>query len=84
MYWLVYGLIGLLAGWFGSLIVRGSGSGLLTDLVIGLIGGVLGGWLFGVMGLDVTNRLGSLITSTVGAVVLLFVVGLLNPCRKRR
>lgn len=76
MYWLWYILIGLLAGWLGSLVVKGSGSGLLLNLVIGVIGSLLGGWLFGLMGLGTTSMLGSLITATVGAIVLLLIVSL--------
>ncbi len=43
MYWLWYILIGLAAGYVASLIVKGSGSGMLLNLVIGMVGGVLGG-----------------------------------------
>ena len=42
MYWLWYILIGLAAGYVASLIVKGSGSGMLLNLVIGMVGGVLG------------------------------------------
>ena len=76
MFWLWYILIGLVAGWLAGLIVKGSGSGLLLNLVIGVIGSVLGGWLFSVMGLATASMLGSLITATVGAIVLLLIVGL--------
>ena len=81
MYWLWYILIGLVAGWLGSLIVKGSGSGLLLNLVIGVIGSVLGGWLFGLMGMATTSMWGSLITAVVGAIVLLLIVSLFT--RKR-
>lgn len=83
MYWLWYILIGLAAGYIGSLIVKGTGSGLLINLVIGVIGSVLGGWLFGVMGLGSTSLLGSLITATVGAIVLLLIVSLFTRGARR-
>ena len=76
MYWLWYILIGLVAGWLGSLIVKGTGSGLLLNLVIGVIGSVLGGWLFGLMGMATTSMWGSLIMAVVGAIVLLLIVSL--------
>ena len=41
MYWLWYLLIGLVAGWLANLIVRGSGSGLIVNLIVGIIGGFL-------------------------------------------
>ena len=47
MYFLWYLLIGLAAGWIASLIFKGSGSGLLVNLIVGLIGGNLGGWVAG-------------------------------------
>lgn len=81
MYWLWYILIGLVAGWLAGLIVKGSGSGLLLNLVIGVIGSVLGGWLFSLMGIASTNMWGSLITAIVGAIVLLLIVSLFT--RKR-
>lgn len=81
MYWIWYILIGLVAGWLAGLIVKGSGSGLLLNLVIGVIGSVLGGWLFSLMGIASTNMWGSLITAIVGAIVLLLIVSLFT--RKR-
>ena len=82
MYWLWYILIGLVAGWLGGLVVRGKGSGLIVNLVVGVIGGVLGGYLFGLMGLGSTGTLGSLITATVGAIVLLLIIGLFTRHKK--
>ena len=82
MYWLWYILIGLAAGYVASLIVKGSGSGMLLNLVIGMVGGVLGGWLFRLMGIASTNMRGSLLTSVFGAIVLLLIVGLFTR-RKR-
>lgn len=80
-HWLWFILIGLVAGWLAGLIVKGSGSGLLLNIVIGIVGAVLGGFLFGLLGLGSTGILGSLITSVVGAVVLLLIVSLFT--RKR-
>lgn len=81
MYWLWYILIGLAAGWLGSLIVKGSGSGLILNLVIGIIGAVLGGWLLSLIGLAGGGMLWTLLSATVGAIVLLLIVSLFT--RKR-
>ena len=81
MYWLWYILIGLVAGWLAGLIVKGSGSGFLLNIVIGIVGSVLGGWLFGLMGLSSNNMWGSLITALVGAIVLLLIVSLFTRRR---
>ncbi len=78
MYFLWFILIGLIAGWLGSLIMKGSGSGLLLNIIIGIIGGVLGGWLFSLFGLVPVGTLGSLLTALVGAIVLLWIVSLIG------
>lgn len=71
-------LIGLVAGWLAGQIMKGRGFGLIGNLVIGVIGAVVGGWLFGILGLSAYGTIGSIVTATVGAVVLLFVVGQLK------
>ncbi len=42
--WIV---IGLLAGWLNGKVTRGAGFGLVADLCLGLVGGVIGGWIYG-------------------------------------
>jgi len=74
-------LIGLSAGWLVGQIMKGGGQGLVADLVVGVIGAVLGGFLFGLLGLEANGLLGSLITATVGAVVLLGGLRLLGQRR---
>lgn len=69
-------LIGLVVGWLAGLIVKGSGSGFLLNIVIGIVGAILGGWLFSLIGVSATSWWGSLITALVGAIVLLLIVGL--------
>jgi uncharacterized membrane protein YeaQ/YmgE (transglycosylase-associated protein family) len=64
-------LIGLAAGWLAGQLTKGGGFGVVGDLVVGVIGAILGGFLFGLLGLEANSLLGSLITATVGAVVLL-------------
>ena len=81
MYFVWYLLLGLASGWIANLIVKGSGSGLIVNLVVGLVGGVLGGWLFSFFGLVPAGTLGSLATSVIGAVVLLWIA---QPSRTRK
>ena len=74
MYWIYFLAIGFLAGWLAGKIMRGSGFGLLGDLVVGVLGAVLGGFVFRLLGIAAYSLLGSLITATVGAVLLLYIV----------
>ncbi len=71
-------LIGLLAGFLAGLVMKGRGFGFVGNLVIGVVGAMLGGFLFGALGFQTTSLLGSLITATAGAVVLLALVGVLK------
>lgn len=70
-------LIGLLSGYIAGRIMRGGGFGIWVNLLVGVVGGVLGGWLLGIVGLHSTGLIGSLCTSVLGAVVLLWLVGYL-------
>ena len=69
-------LVGLVAGWLAGLIVKGRGLGLLGDLIVGVIGALIGGYLFSFLNisLPVTGFWGSLLTATIGAILLLFVL----------
>ena len=82
MFFLLYLLIGLFAGWIANLIVRGGGSGLIINLIVGLVGGLLGGWIFSWFGWVPESTFGSIICSIIGAVVLLWIVSLIRPARK--
>ncbi|MCW8086526.1 GlsB/YeaQ/YmgE family stress response membrane protein [Sabulicella glaciei] len=70
-------IIGLLAGWIAEKIMNRS-HGLLTNLIVGLVGALLGGFLAGMLGLAYDGWLPSLIISTIGAVLLLAIVGALR------
>jgi uncharacterized membrane protein YeaQ/YmgE (transglycosylase-associated protein family) len=69
-------LIGLVAGFLAGKIMRGRGFGLGGDLVIGVIGAFIGGYLFQWLKISFHGTLGSLLSAMVGAMVLVFVIGL--------
>jgi uncharacterized membrane protein YeaQ/YmgE (transglycosylase-associated protein family) len=64
-------LIGICAGWLAGQLTKGSGFGLIGDLIIGVLGAVLGGLVFQLLGLAAYGLLGQLVVSTVGAILLL-------------
>ena len=72
-------ILGLVAGFIASKIVNRTGSGLVMDLLLGVVGAFVGGFLFtrfgaaGVTGLN----LYSILVATLGAVVVLFIYHLL-------
>jgi len=70
--WLV---IGVTAGWLASQIMR-SKRGLISYALLGIVGAIVGGFLFSVLDLGgATNLLGQIVIATVGAVLILAVVG---------
>ena len=75
-YWLLYILIGAVAGWIGGMIVKGSVSGFWINLLVGIVGAILGGWIFGLLGVGGSSLLWRLLVAVAGAVVLLLIVGL--------
>lgn len=72
---LVIILVGLIAGWLAGNFVRGSGMGVVADIVVGIVGALIGGYVFGLLGIYTNSFLGSVVTAVIGAVILLFVVG---------
>ena len=70
--WLV---VGLLAGWIGSMIVNRRGEGLIMDIVLGVVGAFVGGYLFHLFGHSGVNgiNLYSIFVAAVGAMVVLLV-----------
>ena len=71
-------LIGVAAGWLGSLIYKGSGLGFIRNMVVGLFGSVLGYWLFGKLGISLgTGILSAILTGAIGAIIILFLLNLI-------
>jgi uncharacterized membrane protein YeaQ/YmgE (transglycosylase-associated protein family) len=77
-------VVGVVAGWLAGKIVRGAGFGLIGDLAIGVIGAFIGHWLLPRIGLHLgTGLISAIINATVGAIVLLLVIGLIGGGRRR-
>jgi uncharacterized membrane protein YeaQ/YmgE (transglycosylase-associated protein family) len=74
-------VVGLIAGWLAGQVMRGSGYGILIDIVLGLVGGIVGGWLFGALGVFPGGGvIGSILVAFVGAVIL---VAIAHAIRRR-
>ena len=76
MHIILFLLIGAGIGWLAGQIMRGKGFGLLGNMALGIIGAFVGGFLFRFLNISLGGTFGSLVTALVGAIVLLFVVGL--------
>jgi uncharacterized membrane protein YeaQ/YmgE (transglycosylase-associated protein family) len=84
VHFILFVLIGLIAGALAGRVVSGHGYGLLGDLIVGVVGAFLGGWLFAVaFGVVGGGLFVSLLTAFVGAVILLWVIRLLRRAAPR-
>ena len=81
---IIFILVGAVAGWLAGVIMRGAGFGLIGNIIVGIIGSFIGGWLFTkvfkVAGI-IQPFVDAVIYALVGAIILLFVIGLF---RRRR
>ncbi|HYD71809.1 MAG TPA: GlsB/YeaQ/YmgE family stress response membrane protein [Candidatus Binatia bacterium] len=68
-------IIGIVAGWIAEQIM-GRSHGLLTNLIVGVVGALLGGFLAGALGFEFAGFWGSLLVATIGAIVLLAILGM--------
>ncbi|MDA0252949.1 MAG: GlsB/YeaQ/YmgE family stress response membrane protein [Mycobacterium sp.] len=74
--WIGYIIIGALAGWIGSKIVKGGGSGLLMNIVIGVVGALIGGFLLSfILDTAAGGWWFTLFTAILGSVILLWIMG---------
>jgi len=71
-------IIGTIAGWLGSMIFKGSGLGLLGNIVVGIIGGFVGYWLLGKLGINLgAGMIGPILTGALGAIIILLLLNLI-------
>jgi uncharacterized membrane protein YeaQ/YmgE (transglycosylase-associated protein family) len=76
---LVILFVGVVAGWLAGKIVRGTGFGIIGDLIVGVVGAFIGSWLLPRVGIHLgAGVISAIVNATVGAILLLFVVRLLR------
>jgi len=81
--WLI---VGLVAGLLASLVMGGTGLGLVGDIIIGILGAFVGGWIFRTMHITAPfgGLAGTIFVAFIGAVVLLFIIRLVRGGSRRR
>jgi uncharacterized membrane protein YeaQ/YmgE (transglycosylase-associated protein family) len=73
---LLFLAIGILAGFLAGKIMKGSGFGLVGDLVVGVAGAFVGVWFLGLLGISSGGLIGLLIAAVIGALLLLYIIRL--------
>ena len=81
--WLI---VGLIAGVLASLVMGGTGYGLIGDIIIGIVGAFVGGWIFDALAVATPfeGLAGTIFVAFIGAVVLLFLIRLIRGATYRR
>jgi uncharacterized membrane protein YeaQ/YmgE (transglycosylase-associated protein family) len=76
-------ILGLIAGFIGSKIVNKTGSGMIIDIVLGIVGAVIGGILMTTLGFSGVSGINiySIVVSIIGAVVVLYVYRMVTSGR---
>lgn len=71
-------LIGAIAGWLGSVIFKGSGLGLIGNIIVGILGAFVGGWILAKLGVSFgTGIISAILTGALGAIVILAILNLI-------
>lgn len=71
-------IIGALAGWLGSLIYKGSGLGLIGNIIVGIVGSYVGSFVLGKLGVNLgSGWVGAILTGAIGAIIILFLFNLI-------
>jgi uncharacterized membrane protein YeaQ/YmgE (transglycosylase-associated protein family) len=74
--------VGLVAGWLAGQVVRGAGLGLVGDLIVGILGAFIGSWLLPQLHIVLgSGILAEILNATIGAILLLLVIGLVRGGR---
>lgn len=71
MGWIGSIIVGGFAGWFAAKFMQ-SNTGILMNILLGMIGAGVAGWLFGFLGVSFSGILGYLIAGFVGASLLIW------------
>jgi uncharacterized membrane protein YeaQ/YmgE (transglycosylase-associated protein family) len=78
MGFILYLIIGGLAGFLAGKAMKGEGFGLIVDILLGIMGGWLGSFLFGMFRINIPGHMGELVTAFVGACILVWISRLLK------
>ena len=78
MNFILFLIIGSIAGWLAGRVMKGRGFGIIGNLIVGIIGAFIGGFVFGLLGIATYGLIGLLISSLAGAIILLWIIGLVK------
>ena len=79
MNFIVWLIVGAIAGWLAGMVVKGGGFGLIGDIIVGIVGAFIAGWLLPRIGLFIGGGfIADVINAFIGAVILLVIIRLIK------
>jgi uncharacterized membrane protein YeaQ/YmgE (transglycosylase-associated protein family) len=71
-------IVGAVAGWLGSTIYKGSGLGIIGNIIVGIVGSIIGYWVLGKLGINLgSGWIGAILTGAIGAIIILILLNLI-------
>ena len=81
LFWVI---VGLVAGFLASVVMRGGGYGVLGDIIVGIVGALIGGFLMSLIGLNSSgNIIYSVIVAFIGACILIAILRAVSGSTRR-
>ena len=81
LFWVI---VGLVAGFLASVVMRGGGYGVVGDIIVGIVGALIGGFLMSLIGLNSSgNIIYSIIVAFIGACVLIAILRAISGSTRR-
>ena len=71
-------IIGGIAGWLAGVLIKGYGFGIVGNIIIGILGAGIAGILAPRLGLSTESTGGNIVAAVIGALILLFLIGLVK------
>jgi uncharacterized membrane protein YeaQ/YmgE (transglycosylase-associated protein family) len=79
MHFILFLIIGGIAGWLAGRLMSGHGYGVIVDVILGIVGGLVGGWIVSTfLGIQTTGLIASFIVALIGACILVAIVHLIK------
>ncbi len=75
---IVWIVVGGVAGWLASNIVKGGGMGLVGNVVLGIVGAIVAGFILPAIGIGLSGIFGAIIAAAIGAIIVLLIISLVK------
>ena len=76
---IIWIIVGAIAGWLAGMVVKGGGFGLIGDIVVGIVGAIIAGWLLPQLHIVIgSGFIAAVIDAFIGAVILLVIIKLVK------